>query len=82
MTPGRPVVATNVDESFPLKEFGAGVVTEMDAEAMAKAVIRLLDDDRLTEELARKGVEYARKYDWNKMVEDYVELFHQVYNDE
>jgi glycosyltransferase involved in cell wall biosynthesis len=82
MTPGRPVVATNVDESFPLKEFGAGVVTEMDAEAMAKAVIRLLDDDRLTEELARKGVEYARKYDWNKMVEDYVELFHQVYNDQ
>jgi glycosyltransferase involved in cell wall biosynthesis len=82
MTPGRPVVATNVDESFPLKEFGAGVVTEMDAEAMAKAVIRLLDDDRLTEELARKGVEYARKYDWNKMVEDYVELFYQVYNDQ
>jgi glycosyltransferase involved in cell wall biosynthesis len=82
MAPGRPVVATNVDESFPLKEFGAGVVTEMDAEAMAKAVIRLLDDDRLTEELARKGVEYARKYDWNKMVEDYVELFYQVYNDQ
>jgi glycosyltransferase involved in cell wall biosynthesis len=82
MTPGRPVVATNVDESFPLKEFGAGVVTEMNAEAMAKAVIRLLDDDRLTEELARKGVEYARKYDWNKMVEDYVELFYQVYNDQ
>jgi glycosyltransferase involved in cell wall biosynthesis len=82
MTPGRPVVATNVDESFPLKEFGAGVVTEMDAEAMAKAVIRLLDDGRLAEELARKGVEYARKYDWNKMVEDYVELFYQVYNDQ
>jgi glycosyltransferase involved in cell wall biosynthesis len=82
MACGRPVVATNVDESFPLKEFGAGVVTEMDAEAMAKAVIRLLDDDRLTEELARKGVEYARKYDWNKMVEDYVELFYQVYNDQ
>jgi glycosyltransferase involved in cell wall biosynthesis len=56
MTSGRPVVATNVDESFPLKEFGAGVVTEIDAEAMAEAVIRLLDDDRLAEELARKGV--------------------------
>ena len=77
MTSGRPVVATNVDESFPLKEFGAGVVTERDAEAMAEAVIRLLDDDRLAEELARKGVEYARKYDWNKMVEDYVELFYK-----
>jgi glycosyltransferase involved in cell wall biosynthesis len=82
MASGRPVVATNVDESLPLKESGAGIVTEINAEAMAEAVIRLLDDDRLTEELARKGVEHTRKYDWNKMVEDYVELFHQVYNDQ
>jgi glycosyltransferase involved in cell wall biosynthesis len=82
MACGRPVVATNVDESFPLKQSGAGIVTEINAEAMAEAVIRLFDDDRLAEELARKGVEYARKYDWNKMVEDYVELFHQVYNDQ
>jgi glycosyltransferase involved in cell wall biosynthesis len=78
MASGRPVVATNVDESFPLKESGAGIVTEIDAEAMAEAIIRLLDNDRLAEELARKGVEYARKYDWNKMVEDYVRLFHYV----
>jgi glycosyltransferase involved in cell wall biosynthesis len=82
MACGRPVVGTNVDESFPLKESGAGIVTEINAEAMAEAVIRLLDDDRLAEELARKGVEHARKYDWNKMVEDYVELFHQVYKDQ
>jgi glycosyltransferase involved in cell wall biosynthesis len=81
MACGRPVVGTNVDESFPLKESGAGIVTEINAEAMAEAVMRLLDDDRLAEELARKGVEHTRKYDWNKMVEDYVELFHQVYND-
>jgi glycosyltransferase involved in cell wall biosynthesis len=82
MACGRPVVGTNVDESFPLKESGAGIVTEINAEAMAEAVIRLLDDDRLAEELARKGVEHTRKYDRNKMVEDYVELFHQVYNDQ
>jgi glycosyltransferase involved in cell wall biosynthesis len=82
MACGRPVVATNVDESFPLKESGAGIVTDIDAEAMAEAIIRLLDDDKLAEELSRKGVEYARKYDWNKMVENYVELFHQVYNDQ
>jgi glycosyltransferase involved in cell wall biosynthesis len=79
MASGRPVVATNVDESFPLKESGAGIVTDIDAEAMAEAVIKLLDDDRLAEILANNGVKYAQKYDWNKMVKDYVELFHQVY---
>jgi glycosyltransferase involved in cell wall biosynthesis len=82
MASGRPVVATNVDESFPLKESGAGIVTEIDAEAMAEAVIKLLDDDRLAEELAKKGMEYARKYDWNKMVEDYIRLFYQVLDEE
>jgi glycosyltransferase involved in cell wall biosynthesis len=82
MASGRPVVATNVDESFPLKESGAGIVTDIAAEAMAEAVIRLLDDDRLAEELAKKGMEYARKYDWNKMVEDYIRLFYQVLDEE
>jgi glycosyltransferase involved in cell wall biosynthesis len=76
---GRPIVATNVDESFPLKESGAGIVTDTDAEEMAEAIIRLLDDDKLAEKLARKGVEYAQKYNWNKIVEDYVRLFYQIY---
>jgi glycosyltransferase involved in cell wall biosynthesis len=80
MACGRPVVATNVDESFPLKQSGAGVVTEIDAEAMAEAIIRLLDDDRLADELARKGVEYAQKYEWSNIVEQYVKLFYQVHN--
>jgi hypothetical protein len=41
-----------------------------------------LDDDRLAEEPARKGVEYARKYDWNKIIEDYIRLFYQVLDEE
>jgi glycosyltransferase involved in cell wall biosynthesis len=81
MASGRPVVSTNVDESFPLKESGAGLITEIDAESFADAVIRLLEDDALASYLARKGVEYAQRYDWNKMVEDYIKLFQQVCNE-
>jgi glycosyltransferase involved in cell wall biosynthesis len=72
MASGRPVVSTNVDESFPLKESGAGLITEIDAESFADAVIRLLEDDALASYLSRKGVEYAQRYDWNKMVGLYV----------
>jgi len=81
MASGRPVVSTNVDESFPLKESGAGIVTEVDPQSFADAVIRLLEDDALANHLARKGVEYAQRYDWNKMVEDYIKLFQQVCNE-
>jgi glycosyltransferase involved in cell wall biosynthesis len=73
MASGRPVVSTNVGESFLLKESGAGLITEIDAESFADAVIRLLlEDDALASYLAKKGVEYAQRYDWNKMVDDYI----------
>jgi glycosyltransferase involved in cell wall biosynthesis len=81
MASGRPVVSTNVEESFPLKESGAGLITEIDAESFANAVIRLLEDDTLANHLAWKGVEYAQKYEWNKIVEDYIKLFQQVCNE-
>jgi glycosyltransferase involved in cell wall biosynthesis len=81
MASGRPVVSTNVDESFPLKESGAGLITEIEPESFADAVIRLLENDALANHLAWKGVEYAQKYDWNKMVEDYIKLFQQVCNE-
>jgi glycosyltransferase involved in cell wall biosynthesis len=81
MASGRPIVATNVDESFPLKESGAGLITEIEPESFADAVIRLLEDDALANHLAKKGVEYAQRYDWNKMVEDYIKLFQQVCNE-
>jgi glycosyltransferase involved in cell wall biosynthesis len=81
MASGRPVVATNVDESFPLKESEAGIVTGVDPQSFADAVMRLLEDDALASYLARKGVEYAQRYDWNKMVEDYIKLFQQVCNE-
>jgi glycosyltransferase involved in cell wall biosynthesis len=63
------------------KESGAGLITEIEPESFADAVIRLLEDDALANHLAWKGVEYAQKYDWNKMVEDYIKLLQQVCNE-
>ncbi|MEM2011674.1 MAG: glycosyltransferase, partial [Nitrososphaerota archaeon] len=48
MAAGRPVVATDVDESFPIKESGAGIITPINAKAMDEAVIRLLEDEELS----------------------------------
>ena len=78
MASGRPVVATDVDESFPIKESGAGLVTPIDARAMAEAVIRLLEDEELSQRCSLKGIEYAKRFDWNHMVNRYIELFKKV----
>ncbi|MEM2276404.1 MAG: glycosyltransferase [Nitrososphaerota archaeon] len=44
MAAGRPVVAADIDESFPIKEPGAWIVTPVEPEAMAEAVVKQLDD--------------------------------------
>ncbi|MEM4415831.1 MAG: hypothetical protein QXH32_07710 [Candidatus Caldarchaeum sp.] len=51
MAAGRPIVAADVDESFPIKESGAGTVTPVEPEAMAEAVVKQLDDHSLCESL-------------------------------
>ncbi len=78
MACGRPVVSTDVDESFPVKKSGAGIVTPVDAEAMADAIIDLLDDDTSAKQMAEKGINYAKQFDWHNMVDKYVNLFKQV----
>ncbi|MEM4384119.1 MAG: glycosyltransferase family 4 protein [Candidatus Caldarchaeum sp.] len=78
MATGRPVVATDVDESFPIKESGAGIVTPVEPKAMAEAVVKLLDDRPLCERLAVKGVEYAARFDWGRMVAEYVRVLQEA----
>lgn len=80
MACGRPVVATAVDESFPVRESGAGIITPIDPQAMAEAILTLLNDRKLATKMGMKGVEYARRFDWNMMVKKYIELFQKVAN--
>ncbi|MEM4458664.1 MAG: glycosyltransferase family 4 protein [Candidatus Caldarchaeum sp.] len=78
MASGRPVVTTDVDEAFPIKESQAGLVVPIDANTFAEAVVTLLEDNRLALQMSERGVEYARKFDWNKMVRRYLNLFKNV----
>jgi|GEM_PF-6956736 len=45
---------------------------------MAEAVLRVLYDEALAERLAARGVEYARRFTWEKSVDRYVEVFNEV----
>lgn len=78
MAAGRPIVATDVDESFPLKESGAGLVVPVSADHMAEAIVRILNDETVLREMVKKGVQYATKFDWNYVVGRYMEIFQQI----
>ncbi len=78
MASGRPIVATDVDESWPVRESGAGIITPIDPNIFAENIITLLEDKKLAKELAKKGIEYARRFSWDDMIKKYVELFIKI----
>jgi glycosyltransferase involved in cell wall biosynthesis len=78
MASGRPIVGTDVDESWPIRESGAGIISPLDPAAFAEAVVKLLEDEELAKRLAERGVRYARQYDWKDMVKRYVQLMKEV----
>ncbi|MEM0078933.1 MAG: glycosyltransferase family 4 protein [Nitrososphaerota archaeon] len=78
MASGRPIVATDVDESWPVRESGAGIITPIDPKIFAENIITLLEDKKLAKELAKKGIEYARRFSWDDMIKKYVELFIKI----
>ncbi len=78
MASGRPIVATDVDESWPVRESSAGIITPIDPKIFAENIITLLEDKKLAKELAKKGIEYARRFSWDDMIKKYVELFIKI----
>jgi glycosyltransferase involved in cell wall biosynthesis len=78
MASGRPIVATDVDESWPIKESGAGIISPLNPQIFAENIIKLFEDKELAMKLAEKGVKYSRQYSWNAMVTEYVKLMKEV----
>jgi glycosyltransferase involved in cell wall biosynthesis len=75
MACGRPIVATDVDESFPVKLAGSGIITPLDPVAFAEAILKLLDDRELAVEMGMRGASFVKNYDWNRITELYIKVF-------
>jgi spore coat protein SA len=76
MASGTPVVA--VREAGPCEtvvDGETGFLRERDADALAEAVARLLEDEDLRERMGRAGREHAvRRWTWDRSVEQLDEL--------
>lgn len=63
MACGKPVVASRISGFEILEENDAGILVEPEnPEELAKAIIKLLKDEKLREEKGRNGREYVVKY--------------------
>ena len=78
MALGRPIVSTNVVESWLIKASNAGLITERNPEAFANAILRLLEDDDLARKLSKNARTFAEKFPLEKTCKMYLRLFHSI----
>ena len=78
MACGVPMVCSNISS---LPEITGGVtqmVDPYDTEGIKNAILKILDDDRLRDEMKRKGLEQAKKFHWKKTAEETLKVFEEV----
>jgi len=72
---GKPLVASNAS-SLPEVVGEAGLMVEAtDAEALAEAMKRVLEDNALREGMIAKGLEQARQFTWQKAAAKLLSLY-------
>jgi glycosyltransferase involved in cell wall biosynthesis len=66
MACGCPIIASNVT-ALPEVVGEAGLLVDpYDVEALAEAMITVLDDDDLKREMSKKSIAQARRFSWEK----------------
>jgi glycosyltransferase involved in cell wall biosynthesis len=80
MAARRPIVATDLPSIREVLRDGenALLVPSDDPESMAAAIRRLLDDDQLSERLARNAADAVQQYTWSRRAERLEALFSEV----
>ncbi|MCL5411972.1 MAG: glycosyltransferase family 4 protein [Patescibacteria group bacterium] len=75
---GTPVVTSNVS-SFPEVAGDAAILVDpCDTNALAEALWRIISDKKLTKELRQKGLDQVKKFSWEKMAKETLEVYKEV----
>jgi phosphatidyl-myo-inositol alpha-mannosyltransferase len=80
MASGKPIVATDIDGFrtviTPGKE---GLLVERKSvRGLVRALRLLLDDSELRREMGRHGAETAQSYDWERILDEVIAIYHEA----
>jgi len=76
MAMGKPIVAANTS-SVPevIIDRRNGILTDLDSDSVADAILRLYHDKSLREQIAKNNLEDANRFDWNSITDQYLFLY-------
>jgi glycosyltransferase involved in cell wall biosynthesis len=72
------VISPAVNLAPEVKQAGAGIVCRLDEAALAETIDSLLGDAARREELGARARQFARRFDWDALAPDLVELYEAV----
>jgi glycosyltransferase involved in cell wall biosynthesis len=78
MACGTPIVTANRAGPPEIAGDAALLVDPLDVDAMAAALVRLLDDAALREELSQRGLARSRRYSWTETARVTLEVLRSV----
>jgi glycosyltransferase involved in cell wall biosynthesis len=79
MTCGCPIITSNATGCDELGADVAYKVEATDSNEIAAAIVKVLGDDRLREEMSRKGLERSKIFSWKKCARETLDAFERVY---
>lgn len=78
MACGTPVITSNVS-SLPEIAGGAAVLVKPDDDsAIARGIVEVLENDNLRQSLARKGLERAKEFTWQKAAQEHLAIYKEA----
>jgi len=78
MACGTPVICSDVSSLPEITNGAAQMVNPYDIDGIKNAILKVLDDDRLREEMKKKGLEQAKKFHWRKTAEETIKVYEEV----
>jgi glycosyltransferase involved in cell wall biosynthesis len=78
MAHGVPVITSNTSAMPEVAGDAALLIDPRDTEALADALLQLADDDKLRDNLIRRGLARARQFTWESAIEKTWAIYHEV----
>ena len=78
MACGCPVITSNTSSLPEVVGDAAIMIDPYDVDALAKAMTEILTNDRLREEMVKKGLAQARKFSWERTAEETLKVYQRV----
>lgn len=81
MASGTPVVTSNVTSMPEIAGNAAFLINPTNGEELKAAVMKLLNDENLRNNLIARGLKQAKKYSWIKMAKKTLAIYESVYKE-